>query len=456
MVLFDLTVEKQNIHGADKIALAASANKTIALRFHFDRNWRDFSSKAAIFRNHAGEFYIIEIQHSVAVIPWEVLTQDEDVELSVIAYTSTDSSVLTTSAVTLTVSRSLLPEEYATKTASETIFDKFKRECTAQAFLDYEDELEAQKNAYEQQIRIKQEEIEQERQNTANAVAQKDAEIDAINLQNSQTVTALQIELASVNTQLAAMKIKADKWDLIDLAISKKTAFNLPLWGSAKSTYKLPDLNTSAVTAFPTNSIGSELEEIGLDVSSATSLSGLFQDKASLKKVRIYNSEKITSLNKFTYCAPLVEYVEIGNIPDCTSLSNMVAGCKFIETVKIGQNKKIQTMDYAFYACPALKEIDTVFDVSLCTNFSSAFNLSPSLEKVRFKENTISVGITFKDCINLTKESLQSIFNALNPDYHCSLGINKYNFYKNYPTVEEREEIVEFITETKGWTLSLS
>lgn len=454
MVLFDLTVEKQVIHGADKIALAASANKTIGLRFHFDRHWRDFSSRAAIFRTYSGEFYIIEIINNIAVIPWEVLKDDNDIELSVIAYSS--SAVLTSGAVSLAVSRSLLPEEYAAKSASETLFDKFKRECTAQAFLDYEDELNEQKSAYENALLQKQNEITAERQNTVNAVAQKDVEIAALNLQHAEEKTSLQTQLTNTQTQLAAMTVKADKWDMIDNAISKKTASNQPLWGNGTEPYSLPDLNTSSMSSFSGASFGSNLEEIGLDLSATTAFNGVLQNKTNLKKVRLNNTNSITNLAcSFQECSS-IENILIGDIPNCTNMYKFAYNCVFLKKITIGENRNLQVMESAFTNCFVLEEIDTVLDVAICSTFADAFVNCTSLKEIRFKPNTISAGISLASSLSLTKESIISVVNGLNPDVSSkTLSLNKYSFFQAFPDEDEREEICDLITDTKGWILRI-
>lgn len=455
MVLFDLTVEKQNIHGADHVSLAASANKTIGLRFHFDRHWRDFSSRAAIFKNHSGEYYIIEIKNNIAVIPWEALKQPYPVELSVIAYYT--STVLTTNTVSLSVSRCLIPEEYATKSASETLFGKFRQECLAEAFLDYEDEIEAQKNTYENALLQKQNQITAEQQSKAAAIAEKNAEIAALNLQHAQEKTALQAQLASTQTQLAAMTIKADKWDMLDNAISKKTSSNIPLWGNSNARYSLPDLNTSSMTAFSSNSFGSNLEEIGLDLSSATSFSNILENKSRLKTVRLYNTENVTSFYSAFFESRAVENIHIGNIPICTTIARICYNNVFLKKITIGQNESIQVMESAFKGCQALKEIDTIFDIPNCSSFSNTFDNCVSLEKIRFEPNTISTNVSFSACLNLTKESLLSIINGLNPSVSSkSITVNNYCYCSCFPDEEEREEIYELVTEDKGWIFNLS
>lgn len=139
MVNYDLRVEKQQIFGADRVAVAANANETLSFRFYFDASWRIFDAKAAIFRTAQNKYYIVEIKSSSVTVPWEVLTVDSDFELSVIGYDG--STILTAGKVNIRVASSLLPDDCKTLSASETLFDKFKQESLAEAYKKYEDEL---------------------------------------------------------------------------------------------------------------------------------------------------------------------------------------------------------------------------------------------------------------------------------------------------------------------------
>lgn len=146
MITYDLMLDRQRLIGADKFSVAANANETLSLRFHFDRHWRRFDSKAAVFRNTDGEYYIIEVKDFRAQVPWEVLKKKGSFELSVIGYE--EEKVISSEMVEIEVVESLLPEDYKAFSPTEVLFDRFKRECFAQAYLEYEDEITQLKKSH--------------------------------------------------------------------------------------------------------------------------------------------------------------------------------------------------------------------------------------------------------------------------------------------------------------------
>ncbi|HAS37392.1 MAG TPA: hypothetical protein DCS04_02090, partial [Ruminococcaceae bacterium] len=163
---YDLRVEKQQIFGAEKIAIAADSNKTVELRFYFDVNWRIFDAKAAIFRTAENKYYIIEIRSSSVTVPWEVLTVDRDFELSVIGYD--ESMALTAGKVTVKVVSSLLPEDCKTFSPTETLFDRIRQDSVDEAYKKYRDEIESLKRSYDEKILSLGLQINEANENTKN------------------------------------------------------------------------------------------------------------------------------------------------------------------------------------------------------------------------------------------------------------------------------------------------
>jgi hypothetical protein len=453
MVIFDLTVEKQQIYGAEKIALAADANDTIAFRFHFDRNWRIFDSKAAIFKNSDGEFYIIEIKDSKATVPWEVLTHDRDVELSAIAFEGTN--VLTSKCVTLTVSKSLLPEEYKTFSASETLFDRFKKECTASALLEYEDEIKQLKLSYEDTIAKLGVKIVEANQQEKAVEDEKAKEIAELKNQQAVEVKALNTKISDITDEYNAAKIKADKWDMIDYALKLKTSCTQQLWGSSSNKYSLPMLNTVNMTFFSSSYIDNNLTEIGFDLTSATKFEGVFSCKVNIRRVELKNTEKVVQFNNaFENCGALRELI-IGNLTNCSSLYHFAPGAKCLEKVTFGEMPMVTVYDYMLSNCAALKEIVGEFDMSHAASLSNAFSGCSSLETIRFKPNTIVKSIDLRNSIVLSKESMMSLIYGLNDKAGASLYISQYAFENLFPTQKEQGDIYEIIMTQKGWAVGL-
>lgn len=451
MVIFDLDVVKQQIFGAEKVALAANANKTIFLRFHFDGSWRILDSRAAIFKTADNRFYIIEAKHGSVQVPWEVLTLDRDVELSVVGFDG--STVLTTGKVTLPVTTSLLPEEYKTLSPAETLFDRFRRECTEEVYKDVKDETDAMKRSYEEKITELGTKINKANENTANVEKQKNDEIEKLKQDNTVKVNSLNRELAETQSQLAEMTVKADKWDLIDTAISGKTLADSTLWSGSSKEYRLPFLNTQNIMSFGTDDFDLYISEIGLSLASAMTFDQIFMKHQRLKKVELADTEYCLSFEEtFSACTALRE-AKIGDLTICTSISKMFFNNTSLEKVTLGYNECMENFTQAFYGCKALREIDGEFNFIVARENGDMFTRCSSLEKVAFTPETIRMDMWLSDCVALSKESMMSLFNGLCDDVKKTVKVSKYAFDNNFPTDAEKNEITKLVTKTKGWKL---
>ncbi|MBO5420481.1 MAG: hypothetical protein J6A67_00875 [Clostridia bacterium] len=453
MITYDLMLDRQRLIGADKFTIAANANNTIFLHFHFDRSWRRFDSKAAVFRNYASEYYIIEITADRAKVPWEVLTHQGEFELSVIGFE--DEKVLTSDKVEILVEESLLPEDCKTLSPSEVLFDRFKRECIAQAYLDYEDEINELKRTHIIEKMALAEQINEANERTQNVIEEKNNEIEQLNIQHEKEKIVLGNQIRELNTVMFGYKEKADKWDLIDTAVSQKTYINSTLWSGGKEKFILPMLNTSSIPAFAQGNFSANLMEIGLDLSSATVFTGVFSSHQSLRKLELKNAHNITSFANMIEGCNTVKTVSIDSLKSCNSLSYFASEAKNLEIVNFGADVAAGAYDRAFYGCSVLREINGIIDCSFATNIGRMFIGCASLEKVMFVENTISVsGIDFSSCTKLSRASMINIFNALYTGASNTLTISSHAFENNFDQAEQ-EEWIAFVTEIKGWVLTI-
>ncbi len=452
MIKYDLTLEKQRLIGADKFSIAANANETVCLCFHFDRSWRRFDSKAAVFRNSSSEYYIIEIISDRVKVPWEVLTHQGEFELSVIGFEN--EKVITSDKVEIRVSESLLPEDCKTFSPSEVLFDRFKRECIAQAYLDYEDEINDLKKAHIAEKMLLGEQIIEANKRTKEAVEEKNREISELETSHNIEKNSLNNKIVQLNKDIDYYKEKADKWDMVDYAISLKTVPTYALWVGGSAKYSLPMLNTSSITAFSANNFSSNLKEIGLDLSAVTSFSSVFASHQSIEKVELRNTHKIESFaNTFKSCKT-IKSIKIDSLEKCHSMYHFAYEATLLQSVDFGTVSAAGNYERAFLNCSVLKEINGCFDMSFATNVSAMFIGCSSLETVRFVEGSIGKSMDFSSCVRLSKESMCSIFNGLYPTDLCNLTISMFAFENNF-TEDEREEWIDFVTNTKGWELNI-
>lgn len=454
MITYDLVLEKQRLIGADRFSLAANANETLCLRFNFDRHWRRFDSKAVVFRNSDMQYYIIEIIVNRAAIPWEVLTNCGEVDISVIGFD--DTKIITSDKVTLNVTESLLPEEYKTYSPSEVIFDRFRRECIQQAYLDYEDEITALKNEHTKEKLLLADEIARTKQEAQDAIEQKDKEYSEYLDQHIYIVDELNTRLENLRTELNEVRPKAENWDMIDNAVSMAKLASQPLWGCGTSAYSLPMMNTSSITGFSGANFSDNLKEIGLDLSGATTFSGVFKAKNGIEKLTLRNSHNITSFESAIDSCPTIRSVDLGDISSCTSFKYFAIDATLLEKVKFTNMVRVQNFYRAFFNCVVLKEIDGEFDFRTATDITAMFLGCTSLETMRIHEKTLSKTIHFGECISLSRESILSIVNGLSDEVQNTLTLSIYAFRNAFPEPEEQESIISTITETKGWVLSFA
>lgn len=452
MITYDLMLVKQQLKGADKFSIAANANETVCLRFHFDCNWRRFDSKAAVFRNSDSKYFIIEIVDSRAKVPWEVLTKNGAFELSVIGFES--HKVITSDKAEILVSESLLPEDYRTFSPSEVLFDRFKKECTAQAYLDYQDEINALKKAHTEEKMQLGAQINEANDRTKAVIAEKDREIASLKAKHDAESVSLNRTIAGLNSKVTEYSRKAEWWDMVDHAMSLKTVASYALWAGGTEEFELPMLNTSSIPAFSSSNFSPNLTSVGLDLSSVTVFSSVFSSKNGIRKLELKNAESVTTFsNVFENCKTIKEVI-IDSLEGCGTFTRFANEANMLQTVNFGGTLRASNYERAFCNCIVLKEINGLFDMKAASNVNSMFTNCTSLETVRFLKDSIILSIDFSGCVRLTKESMENIFNALSPDASHTLEISSYAFENNF-TEEQRDEWIAFVTETKGWVLSI-
>ena len=454
MITYDLMLDRQSLIGADKFSVAANANETLSLRFHFDRHWRRFDSKAAVFRNSDGEYYIIEVKDDRAQIPWEVLKNKGEFQLSVIGYEG--EKVLSSDTVDIEVEESLLPEDYQTYSPSEVLFDRFKRECIAQAYLDYEDEIKQLKESHlAELVQIAQDVSKSNKQYEAR-LDEKDEEIRQIELAHTAETNAFRTQIADMDEQINYYKEKADKWDLIDYAVSLKTSTSQALWlGVNGQVFDLPMLNTCSISTFNSANFGNGLRTVGLDLTSVTSFANMFATHKTIEILELRNTQNITSFVGLVDCCRAIRQLSIDNMKSCGSLTKFAFEATNLLSVSFGSEElRVGTYERAFQNCRLLKEINGRFNMDYATNVSYMFSGCHSLEKVELVENTLRMSLSFGDCINLSRDSMISIFESLSPDVSATLSVSEYAFETNF-TQEERSEWLDYVTDTKNWVLAL-
>ena len=453
MVTYDLMLDRQRLIGADRFSIAANANETVSLCFHFDRSWRRFDSKAAVFRNSASKYYIIEIIANRAKVPWEVLTHKGEFELSVIGFE--DEKVITSDKVDVLVSESLMPEDCKILSPSEVLFDRFKRECIARAYLDYEDEINELKKAHTEEKLALGEKINEANKRTENVLKEKNEELEALELAHNIENGKLNSQIAELNKDIAFYKEKADKWDMVNFAVSIKNLPTQSLFAGGSEDFYLPMLDTSSITAFSASNFSQKLKGVGLDLSSVTSFASVFSTHKAIETIELKNSGNVTSFANLLEGCKSVRSITIDNLKSCHSFVRFANEATQLREVNFGTVVEAENYERAFCNCLVLKNINGTLDLKFASNINMIFANCYHLEEVRFEEASIGSSIDFLSCTRLSKESMISIFKGLMDGAICTLSLSLYAFENNF-SQEERAEWSDYITKTKGWELNIA
>lgn len=453
MITYDLSLERQNLLGADKFSIAADSNETVSFRFHFDRSWRIFDTKAAVFKSSKGKYYVLDIKANCVTVPWEVLRDTSGFELAVVAYEK--EIVLTSKKVRVAVASSLLPEFCKQLSPTETIFDRFRTEAKSEAYLDYKDEISTLKRNHEKEVFDLNVKIAEEQRNTEKVRNEKDAEIEKLNYDASCVETSHRIEVAELKTQIAEKTEKAHNWELVDTAIRDKTSFNQALWSGGNNIYELPIVNLDSLTSFNSMSISTNIRKFEISIPQIKEISAVFSNKKILEEITLHNTENVESLDNGFYNSTALRRIVFDSLKNCRIIKNTFNNCRSLEYVDLGETNSITTLYHAFDSCLALKEIKGTLFTQSCTDFSSTFAGCSNLETVRFAENSINKNIDFGYCVNLSKESIYSIANGLNSLMPATVYFAEHALNTKL-TSAEKTEVMNLIRNVKGWTLGLA
>jgi hypothetical protein len=139
-------------------------------------------------------------------------------------------------------------------------------------------------------------------------------------------------------------------------------------------------------SAFP------EGTEISFGVLNATDFSSMVKSATGLTKATIKGNKNENALWLNGICNSNKEIVVVD-----------FSKCKL----------KVENGALAFYGTSALTQILGEFDFSVATNVTNMFVQATSLEEVRFKENTLSLSISFAQSSKLSADSIESIIKGL-------------------------------------------
>lgn len=173
----------------------------------------------------------------------------------------------------------------------------------------------------------------------------------------------------------------------------------------------------------------------GSDISSYISkCSSLFSGNTKITEVKNFDASATTSLEyMFNNCTAL-KSVSLINAHNVTTTRFMFNGCKNLETASVLNTGKVSNFSNMFYGCTNLKTVSDI-DASSATSLECMFQSCSSLKKINVlntskntslyyfclgcnaledvplldTSNVESVRYAFRNCPNLTNESLNNI-----------------------------------------------
>lgn len=370
MIKHCLNVSGQKIYGTNKVLLASDANGTVGFKFNFDSEWKKLENKAAVFQRPGEDMLTLVIEDSFVFIPWEILSKAEPFFLSVIAYSG--QKLLTTQKCVMAVADSALPIGMKPSSPTEDIFSKFKNETEEKVRAEYDSRLKG----LEKDLAKSNEELGVYKETNETLKAQNETlKSEKENLSDENKSVKRELTLCkAANYVLQERAKQSDAWD--------------EFWENSENVSGMFNLTAS------TRVLGKKIPYLNtLNITDASCMIGN-------EKRAGCNTEKINM--RFDKVKTMAYFAANNQTVTDITLSNITSA--------------LENMNYAFYNCTKLKNIDAEFDMTNAIYVFYAFTGCKSLEKIRLKENTLRVNIDFGACENLTLESLLSILNSLSPN----------------------------------------
>ena len=105
----------------------------------------------------------------------------------------------------------------------------------------------------------------------------------------------------------------------------------------------------------------------------------MFQNNTYIEKIKLINTNNITSMDSVCVGAYNLKEFNIDEIPNCSSFYMSFKGCSSLETLEVkGVIKLGLTLLETFFGCSKLADIPN-FDASAVKNMDYAFHGCPSL-----------------------------------------------------------------------------
>jgi surface protein len=159
-------------------------------------------------------------------------------------------------------------------------------------------------------------------------------------------------------------------------------------------------------------------------IGNCTSMVNMFANCRSLQSVPLFNTQNVTVMNSMFSGCPLLQSVPLFDTTSVTTMNSMFTGCNSLESVPLFNTQNVTNMSVMFSSCNSLQSVP-LFNTQNVTVMNSMFANCNSLKSVPLF-NTISVinmNNMFSGCTLLQSVPLfntQNVTNMGTMFFNCS------------------------------------
>ena len=211
----------------------------------------------------------------------------------------------------------------------------------------------------------------------------------------------------SVTTQymfIGAKKLKA----IIEALNTSAVTVMSNMFSGCTSLQTIPAFNTSAVTNISSmfDNCASLQTIPELDTSAVTDMSSMFNNCASLQTIPSLNTSAVTNMSRMFYGCRSLQTIPELDTSAVTDMSNMFNGCTALQTISSLDTSAVTNMNNMFVSCSSLQTVPTL-DTSAVADMSNMFNSCSSLKSIDLSKwnftSTSRTSSMFSNCNALNK-----------------------------------------------------
>ena len=164
-----------------------------------------------------------------------------------------------------------------------------------------------------------------------------------------------------------------------------------------------------------------------------------------------------TDMSSMFYNCTNMTHIPRYDTSSVTSMDNMFTQCYSLNTLPLLDTSKVIDMGFMFYSCTSLISLPTI-DASRVRDVEAMFYYCTSLTDIKgllnlgMYGNLIGTDTLFKDCDNLTHDSLLNIINNLYDRKTAGYSVLTLKLHANVSALLSDEDIA--IATDKGWAIS--